>query len=95
MRADMPTGAQFAQLLHAAGESSPGNLPEGTYAIALAVRGERELLEAAMALERHGIPHKLIREPDPPFNGAATAIGVVPCPREKVRRLLARYTLLR
>jgi hypothetical protein len=41
-----------------------------------------------------GIECILIREPDAPFNGAATAIGCFPLPRKKIRRVLSGLPLL-
>lgn len=81
IRGDLPRGVLAAQLVHAAGESSPGNLPRGTVAVALAARNEAHLrrIEARLRWER--VPHIAIREPDPPWCGALMAIGIVPGPR--------------
>jgi len=96
VRSDLPQGFLASQVVHAAGESSPGNLPEGTHAIVLAVPDIRRLLETRRALEDAGIPHKLICEPDPPHNGAPTAIGITPTrDRRAIRRVLGRLPLLR
>ncbi len=54
LRRDLPHGLQVAQAIHAAGESSPGNLPDGTYAIALAVADEPALLREAERLRARG-----------------------------------------
>ena len=54
LRRDLPHGLQVAQAIHAAGESSPGNLPDGTYAIALAVADEPSLLREAERLCARG-----------------------------------------
>src|SRR5262249_26483918 len=43
VREDLETGIASAQIAHAAGESSPGDIPEGTYAIVLAVPDEASL----------------------------------------------------
>lgn len=88
-------GAQAAQLIHAAGESSPGNLPKSTFAIALTVRDEAELHELAIKLDHAGIAFKLIHEPDEPFNGQLMAIGVLPRPRSQLRRHLSNLPLLK
>lgn len=53
-------------------------MPENTHAVVLGVDGESELLALAERLTRFAIPYKIIREPDPPFLGAAMAIGVYP-----------------
>ncbi len=88
VRSDMPIGNQMAQLLHAAGESSPGNLESGTFAVCLHARTEEQLLITHQKLTEAGIPSVLIREPDAPFCNQATAIGISPGPRERVRRIL-------
>jgi hypothetical protein len=97
---DLLPGQQFAQLLHAAGESASAwslvqnrALPENTHAIALEAPGEQALLDLALMLDVEGVPYKLIREPD--LADRATALGLQPQPREKLRRLLARFPLLR
>lgn len=95
MRRDIPFGAQAAQLIHAAGESSPGNLPKTTYAIALTCRDEAELHELAIKLDAAGVTFKLIHEPDAPFLGQLMAIGIVPDRKSKLRRLLSNLPLLK
>lgn len=49
---------------------------------------ERELAMARVAF----VP---IREPDPPMNGALTAIGIVPMRKEYLRKHLGKLPLLR
>jgi hypothetical protein len=83
-----------AQLIHAAGESSPGNLPTNTYAIALAARDEAHLLEIEAKLKERGIPHHPIREPDPPWAGAIMSIGIPPVHWREARRALSTLPLL-
>src|SRR6185436_16675151 len=78
VRADLPRGVLAAQLIHAAGESSPGGLPEGTRAVALAAQGELHLASIERHLRQLGIDHRAIREPDPPWDGALMAIGLAP-----------------
>lgn len=94
-RADLPHGTQAAQLIHAAGESSPGNLSTGTYAFALTVKDEGELRALALKLFFSGIPHKMILEPDAPWNGQLMAIGVCPGPRKKLRKFFSNLPLLK
>jgi len=95
VRRDLPLGFLAAQVVHAAGESSPGNLSEGTNAVVLEVAGELELLELAGRLAAAGVSHKLIREPDPPWLGQATAIGLDPvADRAPLRALLRGLPLL-
>lgn len=93
VRSDIPIGAQLAQSIHAAGESSPGNLPAGTYAVALHASGVDELLQVHHDITQAGIPSVLICEPDAPYLGQPTAIGVEPGPRDRVRRILRRLPL--
>jgi hypothetical protein len=95
VRDDLPKGAQAAQLIHAAGESSPGNLPPHTFAIALAARDEEHLKQISWELFKNKIKHKLIFEPDPPYNGSLMAIGIVPMERSKIKPLMANLPLLK
>lgn len=95
IRKDIPIGAAFAQCVHAAGESNTlGSLPSDTHAVALHARDQPELLRIHEKLTAAGIPHKLVREPDAPWNGAAMAIGVTPMPRDAVRKLLSNLPLV-
>ena len=95
VRADLPRGVLAAQLIHAAGESSPGGLPKGTRAVALAARDEPDLARIERHLQQLCIDHRAIREPDPPWDGALMAIGLVPvCDRTTLRRALRRLPLL-
>jgi hypothetical protein len=82
-------------LVHAAGESSPGNLPENTHAIVLAVPDEPSLAAVAGRLAKASVPHVTIREPDAPWCGALMAIGVVPGRKEDLRRHLSSLPLLK
>jgi hypothetical protein len=94
-RADIPHGLQAAQLIHAAGESSPGNLPPHTYAIALVAKNEADLNDISFQLFKAGIKHKRIVESDEPWNNQLMAIGIPPMPRSKLKKLLSKYPLLR
>jgi hypothetical protein len=84
-----------AQLVHAAGESSPGNIPNDTHAVVLAVKDEQELLCLEARLLANGIPHIAIREVDEPYSGALMAIGLPPGPQKQQGRLLRQYPLLK
>lgn len=95
VRADLPRGVLAAQLIHAAGESSPGGLPKGTRAVALAACDELDLVRIERRLQQLGIDHRAIREPDPPWDSALMAIGLVPVhDRTTLRRALRRLPLL-
>ncbi|HVH99475.1 MAG TPA: hypothetical protein VM869_12220 [Enhygromyxa sp.] len=64
--------------------------------MALAARDEAHLLAIEQQLRRLAIPHRAIREPDPPWNGALMAIGVTPvCDRERVAAVTGALGLLR
>ena len=87
---------QVAQTVHAAGESSCGDLPEGTIAVALSVPSEPALRQLAQRLADHGVPHRIIVENEGPWANPAMASGVAPTrDRARVRRLTSRLPLVR
>lgn len=94
-RLDVPIGDLCAQLIHAAGESSPGNLPSDTRAVALGAKSEFDLLKLEQKLKKKNIPHAAIREPDAPWNGQLMAIGIAPCDRSLVRKEVANFPLIK
>lgn len=95
VREDLPRGLQAAMMVHAAGESSPGNLPDDTHAVVLTVADESELMKLRLRLLANYIQHRAIIEPDPPLSGQLVAIGIVPARKEKLRAYLANLPLLR
>ena len=96
VRGDLPRGTLAAQVVHAAGESSPGRLPPGTRAVVLAVRDVARLEQLERDLTRLAIPHHAIREPDPPHLHALMAIGIVPvADRGRVHPVTGQLPLLR
>lgn len=95
VRRDLPLGILAANLVHAAGETSPGGLPEGTHAIVLVVPDESALKAVAARLELARVPCKRIIEPDAPYNGALMAIGCAPGQKEVLRRFLSSLPLLK
>lgn len=83
-------------MVHAAGETSPGNLESGTVAVVLAADSESHLISIANSLRDAVIPYKLIREPDAPYNNQATVLGIWPTrDRRSIRRVLSQLPLLR
>lgn len=72
-RADLAVGLMAAYLVHAAGESSPGELPENTRAVALEARDEEHLRVLEEGLKEAEVPHKAIWE-----DGELYAIGIEP-----------------
>jgi hypothetical protein len=95
VRADLPRGIQAAHLIHAAGHSSPGDLDDTTYAVALTVKDEAALRSLAVTLARSGLLHHLEIENDPPYSGQAMALGIAPMPRHLLKRFLHRLPLLK
>jgi hypothetical protein len=91
----LPHGAQAAQLIHAAGESSPGNLDAHTFAIALVARDELHLREIGQMLEDAGIEHKRVVECDFPYGGQLMAIGIKPIERGRLKKYLSKLPLLK
>jgi hypothetical protein len=94
-RADLPRGIQAANLVHAAGESSPGGLPNGTHAVVLVVPDESALRAVSYRLELAGVRFVPIVEDDHPFEGQLMALGIVPAQKEEVRRFVSSLPLLR
>lgn len=82
-------------LIHAAGESSPGDLPSRCYAIALACPDEQSLVALSERLTEAGIKHWQIVEDDPPWTGQLMALGIEPMVRSRISRLLSSLPLLR
>lgn len=95
IRRDLPFGILSANLVHAAGESSPGGLPEGTHAIVLAVPDEAALKAVAARLDLARVGFVRIVEVDTPYEGSLMALGLVPRPQKEVRRHLSSLPLLR
>lgn len=82
-------------LVHAAGESSPGGLPEDTFAIVLAVSSEIALLRERDRLRAAGVQLVEIREPDAPHHGALMALGLRPARKEDLRKHVSQLPLLK
>lgn len=84
-----------AQVIHAAGESAAGVEPGKTYAVALCVPDKHGLQQMDDWLTAAGVPHRSVREPDPPWSGALMALGIPPCDRRSVSRFLRGLPLLK
>jgi len=68
VRADLPRGVQSAQIVHAAGESSPGTLPSGTFAVTLTAPSEQALRKEAERLQARGfVRREALSEPVRPL----------------------------
>ncbi len=81
-------------MTHAAGESSPGNLPSGTHAVVLGVSPER-LCAVQKRLESKGVRFKAIVENTAPWADQTTAIGLTPGRKSIVGRHVADLPLLK
>lgn len=86
MRADLPRGLQSAQIIHAAGTSSTGNLPEDTHAVSLVARDEVHLSLIAKRLRLAGVEFTTVREDVAPYFGQLMALGLRPRRKEEIRR---------
>lgn len=95
MRQDLSRGLQAANLIHAAGESSPGGLPSTTYAVALTCPDEAALRSLGERLTAAGVRHCAIIESDGPHAGQLMAIGLEPERRSILKRHLSMLPLLR
>lgn len=92
VRGDLTIGQQFAQCIHATGESSPYRIPLNTVAVGLSCKDQPELLELHAKLEAANIPHALIRECD----GEPMAIGIEPTrDRKALRKLTSSLPLVK
>jgi hypothetical protein len=91
----MSLGDIAAQLVHAAGETAKPLPISGTHAIVLSLKNEEQLFQTAEKLSARNIQFKIIYEPDAPYNGEATAIGLYPVKnRKQLRKVLSRLPLL-
>jgi hypothetical protein len=88
VRQDLPFSVQMVNVAHAAGESITTPIPSNTRAVLLHVKDEAQLLDCARLIEKKGLTHVLVREPDEPFNNSAMAIGLEPSNRRNMLRRL-------
>jgi len=95
VRSDLPRGLLAAQVVHAAGESSPGPVPPGTHAVVLAAATQGALEEVSQRLTAAGVTHARVVESDAPYTDQLMAIGVPPARKEDIRRHLSALPLLR
>ncbi len=89
-------GITACQAIHAATESMrTAPAPPDTHVVLLEAKDGDELVALSEKLTAAGVHHVLIREPDPPYNGAATAVGVEPQDRDAIRPFMAGFKVLR
>lgn len=94
VRKDLPRGLLAAQVCHAAGESSPGNLPVGTHAVILGLTAS-ELAALLARLQHAQVPCQAIVENDQPYQDQLLAIGLKPAPRAAVAAYVSQLPLLK
>jgi len=86
---------------HAAGESMVVEHvrdynPADIHIVLLAANHCEDLEALGRALVADGIPHAVIRETDPPYNGQATAVGISPTrDRDRIRPFVEQFKVLR
>jgi peptidyl-tRNA hydrolase len=88
-------GIAFAQVVHAAGESSNGKLKPGTYAVALSVESEQQLRSLADELEAKGVPVHRVEESHGKYAGQLMALGIAPGPKSVRGQHLSTLPLIR
>lgn len=91
-------GAAAAQAAHAATECLRAKdlpVPHYTTVVVLEVDSSESLHFYSRHLASRDIHHVLIHEPDEPYNGAATALGVVPMEKGKVGGLFEDLKVFR
>ena len=94
VRRDLPIGLKVAQVVHAAGESSP-RMPTGTIAVVLETEDEQGLKEVQKSLESSDIRHKSIIEGEGEYEGQLMAIGLEPTrDRSRIKKVTSSLPLL-
>lgn len=89
VKSGLSKGITCAMLCHAAGDSSPGNLPKDTRVVALEAEDITLLAERLRDTE---VPHHLVIEED----GRLMAIGIEPTDELKpIRRVTSSLPLIR
>lgn len=95
-RLDAEVGKMMAQAVHAAEYSTPHPIPDNMNAVILGIPNKEELFKIGQELTALDINHTCIYEPDPPFLGEMTAIGVSPIYKTEItERIFRKYKLYR
>jgi len=88
VKSGLSKGVTCAMLCHAAGDSSPGNLPPDTRVVALE---SKDIGDIAKRLEDRSIPHHLVEE-----DGELLAIGLEPALElDQIKRVTSSLPLIR
>ena len=89
-------GVLAAQVAHAAAEAiRDAPISSRTHVCVLEAGSSAELQTLSIMLREASVHHALICEPDPPYNGAATALGVEPQDKALVEQYFVGYPLLK
>lgn len=86
-----------AMLIHAAGESAREalELPHNTHAVALAVTTQQELQSIMNRLHAEGVPFRPIVEVGGEYDGQLMAVGIIPCTKDKVKKIVSNLPLIK
>lgn len=88
VKSGLSKGITCAMLCHAAGDSSPGNLPPDTRVVALE---SKEIGDVAASLRARDIPHHRVEE-----EGELFAIGIEPAmDLDTIKRVTSSLPLIR
>lgn len=68
---------------------------DDTHVVVLSARDEAHLLDLEQRLLAVGYAHAAVREPDAPFFGAITAIGLPPAPKRSAPRFLSKLSTIK
>lgn len=68
--------------------------PSQTIAVILGARNEHRLKRLAADLLQANVPHVVIQEPDPPYDGQCMAIGLVPGDKSELAAHVRGYHML-
>jgi hypothetical protein len=79
-------------IAHAAALSAAGTTSH-THVVILQAPSEQDLLELESTLAFEQVPFAAFREPDAPYNNQLMSVGILPCDRRIVRRLLKGFPL--
>jgi hypothetical protein len=84
-----------AMIVHAAGESAGGLVPDGTHAIVLMVPGEPALQRELQRLQMRGCALVAVYEDQAPYAGQLMALGLRPGRKEDLRRHCSSLPMLK
>lgn len=111
VRRDLPLGVMAAMIAHAAADSIGAYDTDkylfsdlglgtkiffhGATVVVLEAKNEAAIKDAVKYLEIEQLPYVVVTEPDPPYNGAFMAIGVVPDDGDELRSYFSSFQCLK